>query len=153
MSKFEALTATLSSSTGIILVDILGGNIGLPMKLSTWARSGCWNSKIAMARRDSTDSFVKESPRFESPGTQDSKHFVSGCVLFCTATISTPSRSFFIPKLILVFAFVLPPEVFLIASPGAGGFGLPKNRDRELLKNDQRSGKFSKSYSHFYSIL
>ena len=45
---------------------------------------------------------------------------------------------------------VSPEDVIVIETPGAGGFGLPKNRDRELLKNDQRSGKFSKSYLKKY---
>jgi N-methylhydantoinase B len=45
---------------------------------------------------------------------------------------------------------VSPQNVIVIETPGAGGFGLPKNRDRELLEKDQRSGKFSKSYLKKY---
>ncbi|HAD72084.1 MAG TPA: methylhydantoinase, partial [Gammaproteobacteria bacterium] len=45
---------------------------------------------------------------------------------------------------------VSPENVIVIETPGAGGFGLPKNRDRELLEKDQRTGKFSKSYLKKY---
>ena len=45
---------------------------------------------------------------------------------------------------------VSPENVIVIETPGAGGFGLPKNRDQELLEEDQRSGKFSKSYLKKY---
>lgn len=45
---------------------------------------------------------------------------------------------------------VSPQNAIVIETPGAGGFGLPKNRDRELLEKDQRSGKFSKSYLKKY---
>jgi len=45
---------------------------------------------------------------------------------------------------------VSPQNAIVIETPGAGGFGLPKNRERELLEKDQRSGKFSKSYLKKY---
>ena len=45
---------------------------------------------------------------------------------------------------------VSPENAIVIETPGAGGFGLPKNRDRELLEKDQRTGKFSKSYLKKY---
>ena len=45
---------------------------------------------------------------------------------------------------------VSPENAIVIETPGAGGFGLPKNRNRELLEKDQRTGKFSKSYLKKY---
>jgi N-methylhydantoinase B len=41
---------------------------------------------------------------------------------------------------------VTPDEAIVIETPGAGGYGAPAERDREALRRDYRSGKFSRDF-------
>ncbi len=45
---------------------------------------------------------------------------------------------------------VTPDQHIVVETPGAGGWGDPKERDREALAEDRQSGKFSDAYLHEY---